>query len=397
MITQNITLDLSQRSSMQHLYAKQGDNESRCVRVTLMDNGTVYTPTGVEAHFRARKPDGTMICNPATINEDGTVTLELTGQTLAAAGTVLADVCLCGDDGQILSSASFAILVEVQPYGEQAESSNEWQTLWKRLHTLELGEATEEQITEAVAAWLQEHPPAPFVPTVSVDGQLSWSNAYGLSNPESVDIVQMVVDALGGAPVFGVVDDKNTITVSSVLADGTYVLQYEDPDGNLTRIGTVTVGEAAEAVNLFDPALASLNYRWSNSSYAYTATNGYVVSDYIPVVIPADSGTPAVLHWRGALMADKAGIAYFDSSKAILAAGDASTNGADASASTIDVTNDANGDYQTSLGFKNGQLQSNWQENAAYVRVCLQVNTTSTAITQDDIAGIVMTIDQLID
>lgn len=397
MITQNITLDLSKQTPMQYVYAKQGDNESRYVRVTLTDNGTVYIPAGVQANFRARKPDGTMIYNPTVINEDGTLTLELTGQTLAAAGTVLADVCLCGNDSEILSSASFAISVEVQPYGEEAESSNEWQTLLQRLHTVELGYATDEQVNEAVAAYLQDNPPGVFVPSVTVDGNLVWSNDQGLTNPESVEIVQMVVDALGGAPVFGVVDDENTITVSSVLADGTYVLKYEDADGNLTQIGTVTVGEEAEPVNLFDPALATLNARWSNSSYAYTTTNGYVVSDYIPVVIPADSSNPSVLHWRGALMADKAGIAYFDTAKNILAASNASNAGADASASAITVTTDANGDYQTSLGFKNGTLQSNWQAGAAYIRVCLQVNTTSAAITRDDIAGIIMTIDQLIE
>lgn len=382
---------------MQYVYAKQGDNESRYVRVALTDNGADYIPTGVQANFRARKPDGTMIYNPAVINADGTVTLELTGQTLAAAGTVLADVCLCGDDGEVLSCASFAISVDVQPYGEEVESSNEWQTLLRRLYAVELGNATDAQIQEAVGAYLRENPPAPFVPAVSVDGKLSWSNDQGLTNPESVDIVQMVVDALGGAPVFGVVDDENTITVSSVLADGIYVLKYEDPDGNLTQIGTVTVGEEAEAVNLFDPALATLNSRWSNSAYAFTTENGYVVSDYIPVSIPADSSNPSVLHWRGANMTNKAGIVYFDSSRTIIAAADASTNGADAAAGTLEVTTDANGDYQTSLGFKNGTLQSNWQAGAAYIRVCLQVNTTSTAITQDDIAGIIMTIDQLIE
>lgn len=255
------------------------------------------------------------------------------------------------------------------------------------------GYATDEQVNEAVAAYLQNHPPGVYVPAVTVEGDLVWTN----DNPDSVDIVRMVVDALGGAPVFGVVDDENIITVSSVLADGTYVLKYEDPEGNLTQIGTVVVGEEAETVNLFDPVLATLNSRWSNSSYAYTTTNGYVVSGYIPVVIPADSSNPAVLHWRGALMADKAGIAYFDAAKAILAASDASTNGADASVSAIDVTTDANGDYQTSLGFKNGVLQSNWQTSAAFIRVCLQVNSTSTAVTQDDIADIIMTIDQLIE
>lgn len=59
--------------------------------------------------------------------------------------------------------------------------------------------------------------------------------------PDTEEIVQQVISALG-TPVFGTVDGENNIILTGNLADGTYILKYEDAEGNLTEIGTVTVG-----------------------------------------------------------------------------------------------------------------------------------------------------------
>ena len=59
-------------------------------------------------------------------------------------------------------------------------------------------------------------------------------------------IVQQVIAALG-SPVFGRVDEENNIILSGELADGTYVVKYEDGEGNATVIGAIQQG-IAEAV-----------------------------------------------------------------------------------------------------------------------------------------------------
>lgn len=59
---------------------------------------------------------------------------------------------------------------------------------------------------------------------------------------EKGNIVQLLIAELQGLPVFGVVDENNTITVTSQLSDGTYSLMYENADGTLTEVGTITVG-----------------------------------------------------------------------------------------------------------------------------------------------------------
>lgn len=61
---------------------------------------------------------------------------------------------------------------------------------------------------------------------------------------DKASMIQDVIDALGGVPVFGVVDANNNVVLTGTLADGTYTLKYEDADGNVTEIGTIEVGGA---------------------------------------------------------------------------------------------------------------------------------------------------------
>lgn len=137
MIVHNITLDLCQKSPYLCLYTKQGDCQSRYVRVKLTNNGADFVPQMLTANLRARKPDGTMVFDPATVNEDGTVTVELSQQLLAVPGSVLADVCLCGNGGEILSTVSFIVCVEIAPTGDKIDSSNELLTLMELVNRVE--------------------------------------------------------------------------------------------------------------------------------------------------------------------------------------------------------------------------------------------------------------------
>lgn len=126
-ITQAITLDLAKQTAPVCICAKQGDEKSRMIRITLVRDGEPFAPpSGASAAFRAQKPDGTMVLNSAVVAPDGTVTVELTRQTLAVAGSVTADVYLTDSAGAVLSSASFVIHVEPAPNGVQADSENEF-------------------------------------------------------------------------------------------------------------------------------------------------------------------------------------------------------------------------------------------------------------------------------
>lgn len=124
---QSIELDVTNCNLYKCIYAKQGDSKSRYIKATILINGErVMVSRDMKAVFRAVKPDGNAIYNPAVVNEDGTVTVELTQQTLAVEGMVDADILIMSSDGEELSTAPFKIDVEMSPCGDKIDSDNEF-------------------------------------------------------------------------------------------------------------------------------------------------------------------------------------------------------------------------------------------------------------------------------
>lgn len=127
--SQDITLDLNTKTSYYVLGAKQGDANSRIIRIFITEDGNKYIiPARTVAYFRLRKPDGKVILNEATIDYvTNTVSVLLTGQALAASGRGYADVTLYGSQQEVLSTVSFVLLIMSAPnvVGE-AVSSNEF-------------------------------------------------------------------------------------------------------------------------------------------------------------------------------------------------------------------------------------------------------------------------------
>ena len=163
---------------------------------------------------------------------------------------------------------------------------------------------------------------------------------------------------------------------------------------------TIINGSASGGIqysNLFDPSKATLNQRWSNTSYAYQESGGtgMVVTDYIPISLSSDTNNPTIMHFKGATIdVSNTGFNYYDTSKTLIQASDQSTGtGVGATYPNVTVTTDEDGNYQTNLGWKGGVWHSEWA-NAAYMRVTLKVKDT--AITSDDIQNIIITIDERI-
>lgn len=125
-LEQTITLDLLPGEHYPVIRAKQGDGATRFLRVDITRGGEPFAlPAGIQAEFRCLKADGHSCLNPAVVNSDGTVTAELTEQVLAVPGTVWADICLAGEDGEVLSTLSFQIRVDPVPLGLNLESDTE--------------------------------------------------------------------------------------------------------------------------------------------------------------------------------------------------------------------------------------------------------------------------------
>ena len=66
-------------------------------------------------------------------------------------------------------------------------------------------------------------------------------DAYVLTAGDKAELVAMVIESLGGNPIFGTVDSNNNIVVSGNLPDGTYSVKYEMENGTKVNIGNLVL------------------------------------------------------------------------------------------------------------------------------------------------------------
>ena len=113
------------------------------------------------------------------------------------------------------------------------------------------------------------------------------------------DIVTEIISQLGGLPVFGTVNDDNTITVTSALADGTYTLMYEYEDGTISEVGTIVVEQEIikeSYTNIIDTVGYTDGVRLSTSTGETKTQTDYVTTGIIDVT---DLSTPIVIRTKG--------------------------------------------------------------------------------------------------
>ncbi len=134
-LTTRINIEMTGDTKRYMVSAKQGDKATRYIVVKLLNEGTAYTiPAGASVVFNVEKPDGKHVYNACQYS-GSEVTVELTNQTLAAAGTACCDIEVrTGDNSQLITSASFTIEIEKSMRNDKAiMSSNEYTELEKRI------------------------------------------------------------------------------------------------------------------------------------------------------------------------------------------------------------------------------------------------------------------------
>ena len=129
---QELSLELNSNTAYTTVGAKQGDGNSRILKIHVTENGKDWKiPANVNASYRVRKPDGYAVWNEGIIDTtENVVYLTLTEQTLAAAGRAYADLVFSlgtGNQRQTLSTVSFIIIIMAAPdITQQVVSSNEF-------------------------------------------------------------------------------------------------------------------------------------------------------------------------------------------------------------------------------------------------------------------------------
>ena len=137
-LTTYINIEMSGETKKYVVSAKQGDKATRFIVAKLLNNGEPYQiPSGAQVVVNIKKPDGKHVYDECKY-KDADVTIELTNQALAAAGTGVCDIEIrSNDSSQVVSSASFEIEIEKSMRSEDAiESSNEFTTLEKKLQKI---------------------------------------------------------------------------------------------------------------------------------------------------------------------------------------------------------------------------------------------------------------------
>lgn len=127
----DITLELTGETKRYEVVAKQGDKATRFIRITLKNNGQDFEiPAGMKVIANIQKPDRKCCYNTCSYS-GSTVTMELTNQALAVAGTAECDIEIRdANDEVVLSSQAFTIEIEKSMRDENAiKSSNEFTEL----------------------------------------------------------------------------------------------------------------------------------------------------------------------------------------------------------------------------------------------------------------------------
>lgn len=118
-IIKEITVDVAKRNLFQAIVAKQNDNNSRFLKVTLCNEGEkINVPSAASVIINAERADNSVAGFMGSVNSDGTVTVPLTSWMLALDDVVRCSISVIDTEEQKLTSTSFSIDVEAAEFSD---------------------------------------------------------------------------------------------------------------------------------------------------------------------------------------------------------------------------------------------------------------------------------------
>lgn len=234
---------------------------------------------------------------------------------------------------------------------------------------------------------------------VSIRGSTGAKGADGYTPQREVDywtpadqefIVQQVITALG-TPVFGTVDENNNIILKGELGEGSYSVKYEDSEGNLTDIGNIELADAPAYTNLFSTYTVHRDKRTSSSAGSPWLTDcvGSIV-----VIIPFGDIMGKTLRIKAPNIAAKTSDGkatgfYAMSNKEFLGYIFNTTNGNLSGASC--AVNEGNNTYAFAINDENVVAP---YTSTTWMYTNIVINTSGTAVTDEELAQVVITLDE---
>ena len=149
-VIREISVDVAKANVFQAIVAKQNDDNSRFLKVTLTNEGTkleiVKTST---VTINALREDGAAKAFLGTVNEDGTVTVPLVNWILELDGNVKCDITVVDAESRKLTSTMFTLAVEEAAYlGDDVSQDENYDLLIQLLDSFTATKAEAIQATD---------------------------------------------------------------------------------------------------------------------------------------------------------------------------------------------------------------------------------------------------------
>ena len=253
---QEITLNMhGPRNDRACVEAQQSDTGSRKVRIHLQSfDGPYKIPADAKVVLYVRKLDGHKVLNDCEIEDESTVLMTLTTQTVACSGRQTAQLYIFNDEGDI-KSQSFCINVPRAAYSDDAvQSADEFGALQTATAaadkaTRECTEATAEclKATEEISTAARSHASAIVVSASgedivledSADAELQGLKLFGRTEQDgtpSPDLPQGLVSAGDGGSVSTRIAGRNVWELNE-----SKFVTYEGLTSNINSDGSITI------------------------------------------------------------------------------------------------------------------------------------------------------------
>lgn len=145
-ITREISVDVAKRNVFSAIVAKQLDNNSRFLKVTITNLGEKLSVAATSTVvINALREDGLSKAFLGEANDDGTVTVPLTLWMLELDGEVKCDISVVGTEDRKLTTMTFILAVEAANYSGEDITEDENYDLLISL----LSEVSEAKVAEA--------------------------------------------------------------------------------------------------------------------------------------------------------------------------------------------------------------------------------------------------------
>lgn len=243
-VTQEISLDLARENAFKTIIAKQYDQGSRLLKVTILNQGEpMVVDSGSSVYLNVKRPDGQGATYDGTtdakieVQSDGTILVPLTSWMLNVAGKVVADLTIASGSSQ-LSTLNFTILVESSPNNSNPQEDERRDTLDNFILRIE----------DSINGCVKKSGD-------TITGDLNVKGVLTLPNSPTTP-------------------DEHTVSnayISRVTANG----EREVVDGSLTEISEIK-GSTVRSTNLWNVGKFSATNVYSSSSSAKPSlTNDY--------------------------------------------------------------------------------------------------------------------------